>query len=246
MDIDETRYYREADGNLLKLDIFMDSDPMNPRTEWDNVATMVCFHRRYDLGDVRTLKDGKTDVIPNTNVSYDNSSDGAKAFVEWAQRELRAGNLVIASLELYDHSGITMRIHSWGDDAFGTGRTGWDSGIVGWIFLTKDRAYEELEIKNGEDWTERAKKHIKGEVETYDNYLTGEVYYYELSRLSSYRVVENGVEKIQFPADAEWYETDSCGGYYGDHKTSGILECIPTDAVKITEDDLPDVAKEAA
>lgn len=247
MHIDETRYYREADGNLLKLDIIRESDPLNPRTEWDNVATMVCFPRKYTLGDVKTLPEGKTDVIPHTNVRYDNSSDGAQAFVEWAKKELKAGNLVIASLELYDHSGITMKIHDWGDSAFGAGRTGWDSWIVGWCFITKDRAYEELAIKDGEDWTVKAKEHIEGEVKTYDDYLTNEVYRFTLSRFSSYRVVENGVEQIRFPSDAEWDEVDSCGGFYGsDHEKNGVLECVPSDAVRITADDLPNVAKEAA
>ena len=28
-----------------------DPDPENPREEWDNVGTMRCWHRRYNLGD---------------------------------------------------------------------------------------------------------------------------------------------------------------------------------------------------
>ena len=31
--------------------IYYDEDPLNPRKEWDHAATMVCWHRRYDLGD---------------------------------------------------------------------------------------------------------------------------------------------------------------------------------------------------
>jgi len=34
----------------LKLEIEQDSSPESPRT-WDNLGTMVCFHKRYDLGD---------------------------------------------------------------------------------------------------------------------------------------------------------------------------------------------------
>ena len=33
------------------LFIMDDSDPMNPREENDNLGKMVCFHRRYSLGD---------------------------------------------------------------------------------------------------------------------------------------------------------------------------------------------------
>lgn len=33
------------------LFVIPDDDPMNPREEYDNFGTMVCFHRRYTLGD---------------------------------------------------------------------------------------------------------------------------------------------------------------------------------------------------
>lgn len=246
MDIDETRYYREPDGSLLKLDIGYDEDPLHPRRDNDNVGTMVCFHRRYNLGDVHTLPDGKTDVIPHTNVRYDNSSDGAEAFVEWAKKKLARNELAIASLELYDHSGLTMRILGYGIDAFGTGRTGWDSGVVGWIFITKERALQEIGGATDENWRDKADEWLSSEVKTYDDYLTNQVYQYELYRLSSYRVVENGVEKIQFNRDATWDLEDSGSNYFGsDHAKSGILECVPTDAVRVNEADLPAVAKEA-
>lgn len=247
MDVTNTQYYREKDGNLLKLEIWSDPDPMNPRTDWDNAGTMVCFHRRYQLGDVKTGQNGTTGLIPHTNVRYDNSSDGADAFVEWAQEQLKAGNLVIASLDLYDHSGITMKICSWDEDAFGTGRTGWDSGIVGWIFITKDKAISEFAVKEGQDWKERARECLKAEVDVYDDYLCGDVYGFTLSRLSAYTTIENGVERVNYNSDAEWEEVDSCGGYYGwDSEKSGLLECIPTGAERISEDELPDAAKEAA
>ncbi len=32
------------------IEILNDEDPENPR-EWDNLGTMVCFHRHYNLGD---------------------------------------------------------------------------------------------------------------------------------------------------------------------------------------------------
>ena len=31
--------------------IYTDEDAANPRTEFDNVGTMVCWHRGYNLGD---------------------------------------------------------------------------------------------------------------------------------------------------------------------------------------------------
>lgn len=248
MDVTDTNYYREKDGSLLKLEIWADPDPMNPRTDWDHPGTMVCFHGRYNLGDVKPGRNGATGPIPHTNVRYDNSPDGAEAFVEWAREQLKADNLVIASLNLYDHSGITMSVCDWDEDAFGTGRTGWDSGIVGWIFITKDKVLSEFTVKDGEDWKTRARECLKAEVDVYDDYLCGAVYGFTLYRLSSYKIVENGVEKVRFSdTDSYWEEVDGCGGYYGwDHEKSGILECIPTGAERIRDDELPEVAKEAA
>ena len=38
----------DIDG--FKVKIFHDSAPQSPR-EWDNLGTMVCWHRKYCLGD---------------------------------------------------------------------------------------------------------------------------------------------------------------------------------------------------
>ncbi len=38
-------------GNNYRLRIKNDYDPMHPRKGWDNVGTMVCWHKRYNLGD---------------------------------------------------------------------------------------------------------------------------------------------------------------------------------------------------
>ena len=32
------------------IEIEQDPDPMNPRTEYDNLGTMICCHKRYNLG----------------------------------------------------------------------------------------------------------------------------------------------------------------------------------------------------
>lgn len=39
------------------LFIDYDSDPLNPRTDWDPFGGMICFHRRYSLGDKHNYSD---------------------------------------------------------------------------------------------------------------------------------------------------------------------------------------------
>jgi hypothetical protein len=37
--------------------IYVDDDPENPREHYDHLGKMVCFHRRYDLGDKHDYSD---------------------------------------------------------------------------------------------------------------------------------------------------------------------------------------------
>jgi hypothetical protein len=62
----------------LTLSIERDENPSNPRKEFDHLGTMVCNHRRYNLGDIQ---DGNP-----------HAPEGS----------------VWLGLYLYDHSGITM------------------------------------------------------------------------------------------------------------------------------------------
>ncbi|MFI3226497.1 MAG: hypothetical protein R3Y09_03700 [Clostridia bacterium] len=42
-------YYSKTDDMMLM--ILQDDDAQNPRKDWDNNGTMICFHKRYNLGD---------------------------------------------------------------------------------------------------------------------------------------------------------------------------------------------------
>lgn len=91
--------------------IYQDEDASNPRTEWDNVGKMVCFHRRYNLGDKHEFSD-------------------PDEFREYWEEQDPDNQWVILPLYLYDHSGITIRT--------GPFSCPWDSGQVGWIYCTKE------------------------------------------------------------------------------------------------------------
>lgn len=141
---------------LISIDY--DSDPMNPR-EWDNFGTMVCFHGKYTLGDKHDLQ------------SPDYSS--------WAEVrdaiEADLGAMVILPLYLYDHSGISMSVGaSRGQHA------AWDSGQVGFIYCTDGDM-----VDNGIKDLDQAEALLRGEVEAYNRYLTGQVYTYRIERQST-------------------------------------------------------------
>jgi hypothetical protein len=106
-------------------------------------------------------------------------------------------NVISLPLYLYDHSGITMKTSPFS--------CSWDSGQVGVIFVSKKRVREEFGVKRiSKKLQEKIISYLTNEVETYDQYLTGDVYGYEI-----YEVVtcSEGHEHEN--------ELDSRWGFYG-------------------------------
>lgn len=181
---------KEVQKGNYRVRVIRDSDPQNPRTSWDNLGTMVCFHGNYDLGD---KKHGYS----------------SKDFTSWDELEsqiIKDNDVcVILPLYLYDHSGITMNTTGFS--------CRWDSGQVGFIFISKKKVRKEFSIKRiTEEWREKIEKYLVGEVETYDEYLTGQVYGFKVVKIET---CDLGCEHEE--------DIDSCWGYYGD---DGIKECI--------------------
>jgi len=167
-----------ARNGCLKLEIFHDDCGEDPR-QWDNLGMMVCWHRRYALGDKHDFKEPKDFLDSN---ECKNAS-------------------VILPLYLYDHSGITMNTTGFSCP--------WDSGQVGWIYVTKEKVREEFKCK-------RISKKLQGlvknalivEVKEYDSYISGEVYGF---------VASKGEEEV-----------DSCWGFFGsDWDKNGLKETVP-------------------
>lgn len=180
----------DIDG--FKVKIYYDSDPQSPR-EWDNLGTMVCWHRRYNLGDEQPTEgviDWMREVV--CNLTGEDHDDPNEVF----------NNLVIAlPLYLYDHSGITM--------STGPFSCPWDSGQVGYIYVTNEKAKKEYSWKKLT--AARRKKiedHLRHEAEVYDQFLRGDVYGYQIE-------------------DKDGIEIDSCWGFFGsDHEKSGLMEYV--------------------
>lgn len=147
-----TEYYKGFTINIIP-----DEDPENPRTAWDNLGKMLCFHSRYTLGDQHDLR----------------HSDFANwgAVREYLIKEFHAE--VMLPLYLYDHSGITIKTSPFS--------CGWDSGQVGWIYATRDDIAKWFGVKTVDAAVlKRAEKALESEVVVYDEYLVGNVYGYDI------------------------------------------------------------------
>ncbi len=225
---------------------------LTPRTDYDNLGKMVCWHSRYNLGDEHDydeprdflqkklfemyssypssqygkpiydfIKSGKAETA---KLEYDRSAHEWVLYEKWfggnewsksssypaslkgkevpdwflddclsalEHKELlqlleQSGKFVILPLYLYDHSGITMNTTGFSCP--------WDSGQVGWIYADADCIKKEYG-KVTPETINKARAVMNGEVETYDYYLTGQCYGFQL-----------------FEGDVE---TDSCWGFLG-------------------------------
>jgi len=245
-----------------------DHQDQNPRVDWDNLGHMVCSHSQYDLGDEqssnpltlggyetdeenfylwvfsefmethatcpkilsRWYTDGYSPILVK-DVSGGRQSCPPDLLAKHAEliQAWMEENLCILPLYLYDHSGITMSTSRFGCP--------WDSGQVGYIYLTREKYEKEL----AREFTVKAACEIlTGEVETYDYYLTGEVYGKTLHRmegtwpqdgdLRGLTLVESNPVYQLFQADSDYaiqqhdcQELDDCWGYFG---YDYVRECI--------------------
>lgn len=135
--------------------------------------------------------------VPDTFL-YDCLS--ALSFSERIHLLEQSGQFAILPLYLYDHSGITMSTGSFSCP--------WDSGQVGWIYADAEMIEKEYG-KVTPETLGKAKEVLEAEVLTYDYYLTGQCYGFQLFE---------GEEEI-----------DSCWGFLGDIRSvqDDIKEYIP-------------------
>jgi hypothetical protein len=130
------------------------------------------------------------------NLSIGNCQSLLEPYLEWLP------------LWVYEHGGITM---SCGDRSYPYNDR-WDSSCAGWIVMSKDSVMDNLAVTE-ENWRTKAIECMRGEVELYDHWLTGNVYGYTL---------------LEETAPDEWTEVDSCWGFYGDDVlTNGIADNVP-------------------
>jgi hypothetical protein len=158
--------------------IFYDDCPTDPREDF-NLTKMVCFHKKYSLGDEHDFKADDFD-----------SWDEMEKYLTGVENPI-----VIKPLYMYDHSGITIKTSPFGDR--------WDSGQIGFVYIRKEDVREEFSIKRcGQKMVERCDVILEGEVEVYDKYLTGQVYGYEIVK------VTDGVEE----------NMERCGDYFDEEQ----------------------------
>jgi hypothetical protein len=179
----------------LHLRVYPDSDPADPREDYDHVAKMLCAHGRYTLGDEQ-FKTGSELIARIFGEFFPTGFDPDGGYT---QDLLEKCPIIWLPLYLYDHGGITMKTTPFSCP--------WDSGQVGIIYVSLERAKAEWsrnEDETDEQWRERVYEHLRGEVTEYDQYITGQVY--------GFRVYESDPDE----SDDEPEELDASWGFFGE------------------------------
>lgn len=232
--IAETFEFEHGIKGYVKWDSDCIPEMYDPR-EWENIGVMLTAHSRYTLGDVSDSSInsmgqvlgyimGEEDIpLYCSKCKREVLSDD---FEEWYHADsepedpdedtifcdgervvpFNDDELVIMPLYLFDHSGLSI---STSDTMFRMADSaGWDWGIVGVIYTTMKRMQDAgllTDDDNEMTWQNKAREILTLEVKTYDLYLTGQCYGYEIE-------------------DAEGDILDACWGFLGDDSVEAELK----------------------
>lgn len=209
----------------IVIKIERDDHYESPR-EWDNVGTMVCWHRNYNLGDeqpsitpqeyqigmIEEVEPGFEEILERFENQWPKTRCNAEGLADFNQQvqakiESRLEKyFLMLPLYLYDHSGITMNTGGFS--------CAWDSSHVGFIYVSKEKARKEYGFKRlTEKRIQQCYKYLEGEVKTYASALEGNVYGY---------VIESATGDIDY----------SCWGFYGPEGEGRALEQALSEVVE--------------
>lgn len=197
--------------NTLK--IYYDSYVENPR-EFIEYDSVIAYKSQYTLGE---------EIIPEP--------------IDWLEEKLNVpkkyeySNARLAELEaiffdrfiakhiyLYEHSGLAVSTLPFSNK--------WDSGQVGYIYISKEKVRANYGAKKvGKKLKQLVLDILEAEVEELNHYVSGEVFGFKI-------------------LDSEGSVVDSCWGFYGDNfLENGMLDNIDTSLLGITDEELKTLLK---
>ena len=147
--------------------VLQDQNPESPDS-WDNIPKLMTFHRGCYIQEDKAFK---------------RKEEEFKAFLRDNEK-----TLFIMPVRAYIHSGVAL---SFSGSTYPFNDP-WDACQVGVMFCTKKEARDNW----GKGWTKKIQKAFEAHLETWNQYLRGEVYGYTVE-------------------DKDGNHVDSCWGFYG-------------------------------
>ena len=182
--------------NGVRLVVRRDDDPTSPREFDGNLGSIVCFDRIW-YGDRHEFKD-KDEFLKARLIAHFGDEEKAEAFWDQMEQEylcdpekVRDDHIleelskdhIILPVYLYRHSGDTVSTEPFSDP--------WDSGQIGWIYA--EYAMVRLQFGDVNDYTiPLAKQLLENEVATWNDYIMGENYAYDLVNEKTGEIIDGG------------------------------------------------------
>jgi len=184
-----------------KINIHLDSHhEENPR-EWCNLGTLALNNNAWAEENIASIYELYENLLEHEEIRpwipQNQDYCGYSIDHDKAQKNLEKKYIVLPVYK-YEHGNVCYNTSGFSCP--------WDSGMNGFIYVSKEKVRKEYGIKNiSPAWVQRIKGYLENEVETFSNAVSGEVYGYH---------IENH----------EGEELDSCYGFYGyDHEKSDLL-----------------------
>lgn len=169
-----TNEVESIDYKGYTIHVYRDEVAENPRNSWDHDSLFFNNSRR------RTFENGERSITEAVDEELENVSEKFDACYIWVP------------VYLYEHGGMSVSTTPFGDR--------WDSGLFGLLAVDKDKVRKQRHWKFlTEKRIDEIKDSLRSEVKEYNQWLTGEVYGYEIT-------IEDDDEVV-----------NSCWGFFGDY-----------------------------
>lgn len=247
--METVKKYKLKSGNILSM--IRDEDAESP-DKWDNEDIFLVHQHRSFTVERKGFE--PKDIFHHIETkrrikklySPKNNTDDELELLEEYEEELNSkyDDYYIFPVAAYIHSGVSLSL----TDSFE--RKGWDTSVTGFILVMKEQFAEaEGEHFPVEMQKNKAKKQAEGLIETWNQYLSGDVYGFTINKpIKTYTISEDKTEEIvdlkngnyqiigKFIEYLEYEEIDSCWGFYEDDiQTNGILDHINDEIIKEIE-----------
>jgi hypothetical protein len=205
----------ESTKRALNITIRLSIDDENP-LDWNDSIKVVYSSSGYMLGNERAsnLAEHIMDLLEYgeeyRSRMYDKHGDTKDLFDVLLER-LNTKGYVALPVYAYIHSGVTVKTSPFG--------CRWDSGLSGFTYTKRTDYIKDFGAKKHVK-NITIENHLKGNLETFDTWLRGEVYGFSIE-------------------DAETGDfLDSCGGFYGSDYANDMVAYINYEEYGYTKEEM--------
>lgn len=205
----------------LNITVGYDNDNENP-LNWNTSIKVAYVSNNYILGNeqVPDLADHIMDLLgygdEYRSRMYDKHGDTKELFDVLLERLNKKGYVALP-VYAYIHSGVMVSTSPFGCN--------WDSGLSGLTYVKRTDYIKDFGTKKNVK-NSVIEDHLKGNLETFDTWLRGEVYYFLIE-------------------DSETGEIlDCCGSFYGEGYSEHMVEHINYEAYGYTKEEMVQLINE--